>query len=110
MVATLGQTGCDGPGTSTPNTTAPVWHTTGMVTVTEDGLQGQGEAGTLAHPAGSAPGRNQTMQTGSCAKSTQSNPTGQMKLPWLATDDESDIEKEDLYSQGDRPDRKDGWE
>ncbi len=48
---------------------------------------------------------------GSCAKAMQVDPAVRPGLPWLATDNESETEPEDLYSQGDRPDpHKDRWE
>ncbi len=44
-------------------------------------------------------------------RSTQMAPAPWLKLPWLATDDESGIEPEGVYSQGDRPDPlKAGWQ
>ena len=58
-----------------------------------------------------ATGENSTTQAGSCAKATQVDPTKRSRLPRLPTDDESETEPEDMYSQGDRLDpNKDQWE
>ncbi len=112
MVATRGQTGSDGPVTSTPNAAAPVRHTATMAPVLEAGLTGKcGDRATSTDPTASAVSGMQTSQTGTSTRSTQVGPTSQSRLPWLATDDESGMEPEDLYSQGDRPDPlKTGWE
>ncbi len=53
----------------------------------------------------------QTSQAGTNTRSTQLGPTLQSGLPWLPTDDESETEPEDPYSQGDQPDpMKADWE
>ncbi len=48
---------------------------------------------------------------GTNTRSTQMGPARRSRSPWLATDDESGTEPEDVYSQGDRPDPlKARWE
>ncbi len=42
---------------------------------------------------------------------TQVDPAKRSRVPWLPTDEETETEPEDLYSQGDQIDsRKDRWE
>ena len=95
MVATRGQTGSDGPATSTPSSAASVRHV----------------AETAPSPYAGATGGGMTTQAGGCTKATQADPAARSRLPWLPTDEETETEPEDLYSQGDRVDsRKDRWE
>ncbi len=74
MVATGGQTGSDGPVTSTTNTTAgsrPVRPIAAMVPATKAGPAGRSEARAMpVDPTGSATEEIQARQTGSGAKST----------------------------------------
>ncbi len=95
MVATRGQTGSDGPVTSTPSSVVPGRHPA-MSTPTPDvGANGGAE----------------TMQAGGCSKATQVDPAKRSRVPWLPTDEETETEPEDLYSHGNRIDsRKDRWE
>ncbi len=53
---------------------------------------------------GSATEGMQTSQTGSGAKFMLAYQTTRQGLPWLALDDYSETEPEDLYSRGDRAD------
>ena len=95
MVATRGQTGSDGPATSTPSSAAPVRHTAASAPTPDAGANGGGE----------------TTQAGGCTKVTQIDPAVQSRVLWLPTDEETETEPEDLYSQGDRVDScKDRWE
>ena len=60
---------------------------------------------------GGATGGGLTTQAGSCAKVTQADPAARSRLPWLPTDEETETEPEDMYSQGDWLDpHKDLWE
>ncbi len=95
MVATRGQTGSDGPATSTPSSAAPVRHT----------------AASAPTPNAGANGGGTTTQAEGCTKATQVDPAARSRVPWLSTDEETETEPEDLYSQRDRVDScKDGWE
>ncbi len=95
MVATRGQTGSDGPATSTPSSVA----------------SGRHPAVSTANPDVGANGGVETTQAGRCSKATQVDPAKRVRVPWLPTDEETETEPEDLYSQGDRVDsRKDRWE
>ncbi len=95
MVATRGQTGSDGPATYTPSSVVPVRHPVVSAPTPDAGANGRGE----------------TTQAGGCTKATQVDPAKQSRVPWLPTDEETETEPEDLYSQGDRVDsRKDRWE
>ena len=92
MVATRGQTGSDGAATSTPSSAAAVRHTAASATT----------------PDAEANGGDVTTSAGGCTKATQVDPATRSRLPWLPTDEETETEPEDLYSQGDRVDsRKD---
>ncbi len=106
MVATRGQTGSDGPATSTPSSAAPVRHDATLAPTSDAGAAGRSEGrATLADLTGGATGGNRTTQTGSFAKATQADPAKRLRLPWLPTDDVSEIEPEDMYSQGNRLDQ-----
>ncbi len=95
MVATRGQTGSDGPATSTPSSVAPGRHPAVSTPTPGDGANGGAE----------------TTQAGGCSKATQVDPAKRSRVPWLPTDEETGTEPEDLYSQGDRIDSwKDRWE
>ncbi len=95
MVATRGQAGSDCPATSTPSSTVPGRHPVVSTPTPETGANGGGE----------------TTQAGGCSKATQVDPAKRSRVPWLPTDEETETEPEDLYSQGDRVDsRKDRWE
>ncbi len=62
-------------------------------------------------PDAGANGGGETTQAGGCTKATQVDPATRVRVPWLPTDEETDTEPEDLYSQGDQVDsRKDRWE
>ncbi len=92
---TRGQTGSDGPATSTPSSAVPVRH---MAT-------------SAPNPDAGATGGGVPTQEGGCIKATQVDSATRSRLPWLPTDEETETEPEDLYSQGDRVDlRKDRWE
>ncbi len=112
MVATRGQTGSVRPVMSTPSAAAPVRHTATLTPVLEAGSMGRcGDRAASADPTASAVSGTQTSQTGTGTRSTQMGPKSRSGLPWLDTDDESGMEPEDLYSQGDQPDpMKTGWE
>ncbi len=114
MVATRGQMGSDGPATSTPGSAAPVIHTARPTSApTPDaGTAGRNEGRTTsADLMRGATSGGVTTQAGSCTMATQANPTTRLKVPWLPTDEETETEPEDLYSQGDRLDpNKDRWE
>ncbi len=65
----------------------------------------------VRHPVVSAPtpdaganGGGETTQAGGCTKATQVDPAKRSRVPWLPTDEETETEPEDLYSQGDRVD------
>ena len=95
MVATRGQTGSDGPATSTPSSTVPARHPVVSAPTPDAGANGGGE----------------TTQAGGCTKATQVDRAKRLRVPWLPTDEETVNYPEDLYSQGDRVDsRKDRWE
>ncbi len=95
MVATRGKTGSDGPATSTPSSTVPGRHPVVSAPTPDTEANGGGE----------------TTQAGGCSKATQVDPAKRSRVPWLSTDEETETEPEDLYSQGDRVDsRKDRWE
>ncbi len=85
MVATRGQTGSDGPATSTPSLTVPVRHPVVSAPTPDAGDNGGGE----------------TTQAGGCTKANQVDPAKRSRVPWLPTDEETETEPEDLYSQGD---------
>ncbi len=86
-----------------------VRHTAGLAPVSEAGPVGR--CGDRATPAGSAASGMQTTQTGTNTRSTHMGPGPRSKLPWLATDHESGMEPENVYSQGDQPDPLEaGWE
>ncbi len=112
MVATTGQTGSDGPVTSTPSTAVPACHTANVAQVSKAGSTGRcGEHAASTDPTTSTVCGTQTSQTETSTRSTQMGPTLRSGFPWLATDDESGTEPEDPYLQGDRPDPlKTGWE
>ncbi len=112
MVATRGQTGSNGPVTSTPTTVATACHTTNAASVSEAGSMGRcGECTASTDPTASAVSETQTSQMGTSTRSTQMGPTLRSGFPWLATDDESGTEPKNPFSQGDRPDPlKMGWE
>ncbi len=112
MVATRGQTGSDGPVTSTSSTAAPARHNVNVATMSEAGSTGRGgERAGFIDPTASAVSVTQTLQTGTNTRSTQMGSTLRPGLPCLLTDDESGMEPEDPFSQGDRPDPlKTGWE
>ncbi len=112
MVATRGQTGSDGPATSTPSSAAPMRHTATLAPTSDAGAVGRSEGRTTsADLTGRATGGSLTMQAGSCAKATQADPATRSRLPWLPTDYETETEPEDMYSQGHRLDpNKDRWE
>ena len=62
-------------------------------------------------PDAEANGEGVTTQAGGCTKATQPDPAKGSRVQWLPTDEETETEPEDLYSQGDRVDsRKDRWE
>ncbi len=88
MVATRGQTGSDGPATSTPSSAAPGRHPVVSTPTPDTEANGGGE----------------TTQAGGCSKATQVDPAKRSRVPWLPTDEETETEPEDLYSQGDRVD------
>ncbi len=90
MVATRRQTGSDGLATSTPSSAAPVRHPVVSAPTPDAGANGGGE----------------TTQAGGCTKVTQVDPATRSRVPWLPTNEETETEPEDLYSQGDRVDRK----
>ncbi len=95
MVATRGQTGSDGPATSTPSSAVPVRHPVVSTPTPDTGANSGGE----------------TTQAVGCTKATQVDPARRSRVPWLPTDEETETEPEDLYSQGDRVDsQKDRWE
>ncbi len=103
MVATRGQAGSDDPATSTPSSAAPVRHTATFAPTSDAGATGRSEGKTTsAGLTGGVTGGNLMTQAGSCAKATQADPATCLRLPWLPTDDESETEPEDMYSQGDR--------
>ncbi len=90
-----------GPATSTTSSAAPVRHTSALAPFSDAGAMGGNENRTTsADPAA----ENQMTQTGSCAKATQADPATRLRLPWLLTNDESEMEPEDMYSQRDRLD------
>ncbi len=111
MVATRGQTGSDGPATSTPSSAPPLRHIATLAPTSNAGAAGRNEGRTTsADLTGGAIGGNVTTQVGVCAKATQANPATRSRLPWLPTDEETETEPEDMYSQGDRLDpHKDQW-
>ena len=75
VVATRGQTGSDGPATSTPNTAAPACHNVNVTTVSEAGSTGRcGERAASTDPTASAVSGTQTLQTGNNTRSTQMGP------------------------------------
>ena len=81
--------------TSTPSSAAPVRHT----------------ATSAPTPNAGANGGGVTTQAGGCTKATQADLAARSRVPWLPTDEETETEPEDLYSQGDRADsHKDRWE
>ncbi len=88
MVATRGQTGSDGPATSTPSSAVPP----------------KQMATSAPTPNAGANGGGVTTSAGGCTKATQVDPATLSRLPWLQTDEEMETEPEDLYSQGDRVD------
>ncbi len=95
MVSTRGQTGSDSPATSTPSLAVLVSHPV-VPTPTPD--------------AG-ANGESVTTSAGGCTKVTQVDPAKRSRVPWLPTDEETETEPEDSYSQGGRVDsRNDRWE
>ena len=112
MVVTRGQTGSDGPVTPTTSTAASVRHNTNVTITPEAGSAGRcGERAASTDPATNTVNGTQTSQAGTNTRSTQMGSTLRSGLPWLPTDDESGMEPEDPYSQGDRPDsRKTDWE
>ncbi len=112
MVVTRGQTGSDGPVTSTASTAAPVRHNPNAMNPSEVGSAGRcGERAASTDPTASAANGTQTSQAETTTRSTQMGSTVRSGLPWLPTDDESGTEPEDPYSQGDRPDPlKTDWE
>ncbi len=62
-------------------------------------------------PDAEANGEGVTTQAGGCTKATQPDPAKGSRVQWLPTDEETETEPEDLYSQGDRIDsRKDRLE
>ncbi len=70
-----------------------------------------GDRATSTDLAASVVSGMQTTQTGTSTGATQMGPTSRSGLPWLATDNESGTEPEDIHSQGGRPDPlKTGWE
>ncbi len=99
------RTGSDGPVTSTPSLAVPVRHTA-TSTPTSDAGAAEGSEGrtTSADLMGGATGGGLTTQAGSCAKATQADPAARSRLPWLLTDEETETEPDDMYSQGDRLD------
>ncbi len=106
MVATQGQAVSDGPVTSTPSSAAPVRHTvTQVAPASEAGPTRRcGDRAMRVDLAGSAARGTQTTETGTNNRPTQMGPVHWSKLPWLATDDKSGTEPEDVYCQGDRHD------
>ncbi len=86
MVATREQTGSDGPATSTPSSTVPGRHPVVSTSTPEAGANGGRE----------------TTQAGGCSKATQVDPAKRSRVLWLPTDEETETDPEDLYSQGDR--------
>ncbi len=107
-----GQTGSDGPATSTPSSAAPVRHTTTLATTSDAGAAGRNVGRTTsADLTGGATGASVTTQARRCAKATQADPATRARLLWLPTDDETETKPEDMYSQRDRLDpHKDPWE
>ncbi len=112
MVVTRGQTGRDGPVTPTARTAAPVRHNPNAMITSEIGSAGRyGEHVASTDPTARAANGTQTSQAETTTRSTQMGSTLRSGLPWLPTDDESGMEPEDPYSQGDRPDPlKTEWE
>ncbi len=56
-------------------------------------------------------GGGTTTSAGGCTKATQVDPAARSRVPWLSTDEETETEPEDLYSQEDHVDSgKDRWE
>ncbi len=90
---------------------ALVRHTAALAPTSDAGAMGRSEGRTTsAHLTGEATGGNLTTQ-GSCAKATHADSATRSRLPWLPTDDKSETEPEDMYSQGDQLEpNKDKWE
>ncbi len=88
MGATRGQTGSGGPATSTPSSTVPLRHPVLSAPTPDAGASGEGV----------------TTSSGGCTKATQVDPAKRSRVPWLPTDEGTETEAEDLYSQGDRVD------
>ncbi len=84
MVATRGQTGSDGPVTSTPSSAAQVRHPAVSTPTPDAGANGGGVI----------------TSEGGCTKATEVDPTTRSRVPWLPTDEETETKPEDLYSQG----------
>ncbi len=102
MVTTRVQTGSNGPATSTQSLAAPLKHTATLAPTFDAGVAGRSEGRTTSANMIAGPtGGSLTMQAGSCAKATQDDPATRSRLPWLPTDDETETEPEDMYSQGD---------
>ncbi len=86
--------------TSTPNATAPVRHTVTLALVSQ--------AGPMGRCGDRAPLLTWTIAQLAVPRQPRRELVPDLRrwpgLPWLAAADESGMEPENLYSQGDRPD------